>query len=90
MLGFVDNFEQHFESCVLKIQNPLKRALNKVNGLNTLKNQLMRIFRGFRLFKKCSMAKNENPEMTEIHRKLSKLKKHTDNGCHYQKTAEKS
>ena len=38
MLGFVDNFEQHFESCVLKIQNPLKRALNKVNGLNTSKN----------------------------------------------------
>ena len=38
MLGFMDKFEQHFESCVLKIQNPLKRALNKVNGLNTSKN----------------------------------------------------
>ena len=38
VLGFVDNFEQHFESCVLKIQNSLKRALNKVNGLNTSKN----------------------------------------------------
>ena len=38
MLGFVDNFEQHFESCVLNTQNPLKRTLNKVNGLNTSKN----------------------------------------------------
>ena len=25
MLGFVDNFEQHFEGCVLNTQNPLKR-----------------------------------------------------------------
>ena len=47
MLGFVDNFEQHFESCVLNIQNPLKRALNKVNGLNISKNKLMKIFSGF-------------------------------------------
>ena len=38
MLGFVDKFEQHFESCVLNKQNPLRRALNKVNGLNTSKN----------------------------------------------------
>ena len=50
MLGFVDNFEQHFESCVVKIQNPLKRALNKVNGFNTSKNELMKIFRGVRVF----------------------------------------
>ena len=42
MLRFVDNFEQHFESCVLNTQNPLKRALNKVNGLNTSKNELMK------------------------------------------------
>ena len=37
-LGFVDNLEQNFESCVLNTQNPLKRARNKVNGLNTSKN----------------------------------------------------
>ena len=30
MLGFVDNFEQYFESCVLNTQNPFKRALKKV------------------------------------------------------------
>ena len=34
MLGFVNNFEQHFEGCVLNTQNPLKRALKKVNDLN--------------------------------------------------------
>ena len=50
MLRFVDNFKQHFESCVLNTQNPLKRALNKVNGLNTLKNELIKIFSGFRVF----------------------------------------
>ena len=38
MLGFVDNFEQHFESCDLNTQNPLKKGLNKVNGLITSKN----------------------------------------------------
>ena len=37
MLGSVDNSEQHFESCVLITQNPLKIALNKINGLNTSK-----------------------------------------------------
>ena len=36
MLGFMDNFEQHFESCVLNTKNPLKRALNNVNGLKKL------------------------------------------------------
>ena len=50
MLRFVDNFKQYFESCVLNTQNPLKRALNKVNGLNTLKNELIKIFSGFRVF----------------------------------------
>ena len=30
VLGFVDNFEQHFESCALNTQNPLIIALNKV------------------------------------------------------------
>ena len=38
MLGFVDNFEQHFENCAQNTQNPLKRVLNKVDGLNTSKN----------------------------------------------------
>ena len=50
MLSFLDNFEQYFESCVLNTQNPLKIALIKINGLNTSKIQLTKIFRGFRVF----------------------------------------
>ena len=50
MLGFVDNFEQHFENCVQNTQNPLKRALNKEDGLNTSKNLLIKFFRGYRVF----------------------------------------
>ena len=41
----------------------------------TSKSSKNKIFRGFRVFA-CSMAKNENPEMPEINRKLSKSKKH--------------
>ena len=37
MLRFMDNFEQHFEICVLIKQNSLKIALNKINDLNTSK-----------------------------------------------------
>ena len=38
MVSFFDKFEQHLESCALYTQNPLKRALNKVNRLNNSKN----------------------------------------------------
>ena len=38
VVGFVDNLEEYFESCILNTQNPFKVALNKVNGLNTSKN----------------------------------------------------
>ena len=37
MLSFVDNCEELFESWVLITQNPLKIALNKINGPNTSK-----------------------------------------------------
>ena len=70
MLGFVDNFEQRFESCVLNTQNPFKKVLNKVNSLNTLKKSAYENFRWFPGFHICSMAKNENPETPEINRKL--------------------
>ena len=39
------------ESFVLGKQNPLERALNKVNVLNTWKNQLIKFVYGFRVFK---------------------------------------
>ena len=50
MLGFVDNFEQYFESCVLNTQNSFKRAPTKVNDLITSKNEAIKIVRCFRVF----------------------------------------
>ena len=46
----IDNFEQHFESCVLITQNANKRTRNHINCLNTFKNELMKIFRDFCVF----------------------------------------
>ena len=41
----IDNFEQHFESCVLNSQNAHKSAQNHIN-----EHELMKIFCGFRVF----------------------------------------
>ena len=46
----IDNFEQHFESRVLSAQNASKSARNQINSLVTSKNELIKIFRGFRVF----------------------------------------
>ena len=46
----IDNFEQHFVNFVLKVQNAQWSAQNQINSLNTLKNELVKIFRGFRVF----------------------------------------
>ena len=46
----IDNFEQHFVNCVLNEQNTQKSAQKQINSLNTSKNELMEIFRGFRVF----------------------------------------
>ena len=59
MLSFVDSFAQHFEIRVMNKENPFERALNfKENGVNTSKNQLIKIF--------------QNQETSEINKKLSK------------------
>ena len=47
----LDNFEQHLESLILKAQNAEKSAQNKITSLNTSKNELLKIFGGFRVFK---------------------------------------
>ena len=47
---FSDNFEQNFESCVLNAQIARKNARNQINSLNTSKNELMKFFRGSRVF----------------------------------------
>ena len=46
----LENFEQHLESFVLNAQNAYKSAQNQITSLNTPKNELLKIFRGFRVF----------------------------------------
>ena len=59
MLSFVDSFAQNFEIRAMNKENPFERALNfKENGVNTSKNQLIKIF--------------QNQETSEINKKLSK------------------
>ena len=46
----LDNFEQNLESFVLNTQNAYESARNQINSLNTSKNELLKIFLGFRVF----------------------------------------
>ena len=46
----IDNFEQHFESCILNAQNSYKSAQNQINSLDTSKNEPMKIFCSFWVF----------------------------------------
>ena len=62
---------------VTKCLTKFKETVINMFGKNlTSKSSENKICCGFRVFE-CSMAKNENPEMPEIYRKLSKLKRHT-------------
>ena len=47
----LDNFKQHFESFVLDTQNDYKSAQDQINRLNIAKNELLKIFGGFQIFK---------------------------------------
>ena len=44
-----DNFEQKFKSCVLNAKNAQEGPGNQLNSLSTSKNELRKIFRGFRV-----------------------------------------
>ena len=46
----INNFEQNLECFVLNTQNAKESARNYINRLNTSKNELLKIFRGFRVF----------------------------------------
>ena len=46
----IDNFEQQFESFALSAQNGSKSAQNQINSLSTSRNELIKVFRGFRVF----------------------------------------
>ena len=65
----LDNFEQNLDSFVVNTQNAYENALNQID---LIPQKLLKIFCGLWVFGICSMAKNENPEMPEISRKLSK------------------
>ena len=79
--------EQHFESCVLNTQNASKSVGNQMNSLDTSKNEEnFPLFPGLRI---CSIAKNKNPEMSDINRIPSNKETPIVNGYHYYKTAKK-
>ena len=46
----LDDFDQQLESFVLNAQNAQKSAQNQITSLNISKNELLKIFRGFRVF----------------------------------------
>ena len=74
-----------------QILNQFKRNNELRFGKNLKpKSSKNKIFRGFRVFKYVLLQKNENLEMPEINRKLSKSKKHSvlTVYCYY-KTAKK-
>ena len=72
----LDNFEQHIESFIVNTQNACKSAGNHISGFNNSKNELLKLFRGFRVLEYALWQKNKNPEMPEINRKISKSKNH--------------
>ena len=57
----IDNFEQHFESCVLITQDAQMSAQNQINSLSTSRNEPMKIFRGFWIFEYALWQKNPKP-----------------------------
>ena len=64
----LDNFEQHFESFVLDTQNDYKSAQDQINRLNIAKNELLKIFGGFQIFKHAlwqKMKTRKRQESTE-------------------------
>ena len=80
----IDNFEQHFDICVLNAQNPQKSAQNQINGLNTSKNELKKIFRGFRIFEYALWQKTKTRKCRKLTESfLNKKKAPTANGYQY-------
>ena len=57
-------------------QNPLKRAINKVNGIDTSKNQLIKFFRGFRVFEYALWQKKKTRKYQKSTEKFLNQKKH--------------
>ena len=64
----IDIFEQHFESPILITQNANNFDRNQINSVNTSKNELMEIFRGFHGSEYALWQKIKNPEMPQVNR----------------------
>ena len=79
---FIDNFEQHFKNCVLNAQNAQKSAGNQINSLNTSKNELMKIFCGFRVFQYALWQKNKTQKCQISTESLLNKKTPIANGYH--------
>ena len=66
-------FEQHLESFVMNTQNAWESARNQINRINTSKNELLKIFRGFRVFEYALWQKTKT---RKCRKSIERSKKH--------------
>ena len=85
----IGDFEQQFQSCVLNARNTYQSAQNQINSLNTSKNELMKIFRGFRVFKYALWQKMKTRECRKSTESFLNQNAPIVKGYQYQKTAKK-
>ena len=82
-----DNFEQHLESFVVKTQNTSENARNQINRLNTSKNELLKVFHGFRVFEYVLWQKKKFRKSLKSIESFLNKNPLVVNGCHYNETA---
>ena len=73
----------------MNIQNAQKSTQNQTNSLSTLRNELMKIFRGFWVFEYALWQKTKTRKCRKSTESFLNQKTHIVNSYHYQKTAEK-
>ena len=83
------NFEQHLESFVLNTQNAQQSARNQIIRLNTSKTELLKIFRGFRVFEYALWQKTKTRKCRKSIKSFLNKKAPIVYDCHCQKTAKK-
>ena len=79
----IDNFEQHFVNFVLKVQIVYKSVRNQINSLSSSKNELMKIFRGFRVFEYALWQKTKTWKCRKSTEGFLIEKTLISNGCHH-------
>ena len=86
----IDNFEQDSGSYILLIaQNAQKSAQNQIASLNTSKNELLKIFLGFRVFEYVLWPKMKTRKCRKSTESFLSQKTLIVSSYHYQETAEK-